>query len=150
MLQICFFGKPLCGVKQFAAADAGTPDADIVRIFQFRKISKEAMLVEEVDLLFAGQFLVTGQRDNLYAGCHHQECHVKTNLVVTGSRRTVGNSVSTNLFGITGNGDGLENTLATDGDGVAVVAQHIAKDHVFQRLLVILLGNVECHVGLST
>ena len=50
--------------------------------------------------------------------------------------------ICTNLFGIASNGDSLEDTLRRNRDRITVVAQHITKNHVLERLLVILL----CHV----
>ena len=58
----------------------------------------------------------------------------------------MGNGVGTNLFGVAGNGDGLENALRRYRDGVAVVAQHIAENHILERLLIILVCNVKRHI----
>ena len=52
----------------------------------------------------------------------------------------------TNLTGIACNGHSLEDALAGHADGVTVVAQHIAKDHVLQRLLVVLLSNIKSNI----
>ena len=56
------------------------------------------------------------------------------------------NSVSANLVGITGNGQCLEYALRTHRDGIAVVAQHIAEHHVFERLFVVLLRHIERNI----
>ena len=61
----------------------------------------------------------------------------------------MGNGAGTNLTGIACNGHSLENALAGYADRIAVVAQHIAEDHVLQRLLVVLLGNIQGNVLLG-
>ena len=58
----------------------------------------------------------------------------------------MGYGISTYLVGIARNDQSLENTLRAYGDGIAVVAQHIAKDHILERLLIILLGNIKGHI----
>ena len=55
-------------------------------------------------------------------------------------------SVGTNLLGVARNGDSLEDALAGHADGVAVVTQHVAEDHVLQRLLVVLLCYIKGHI----
>ena len=146
MLQIGILGKSLRGVEQFAATDAGAPDSYVVRILQLGEVGIESVLVQVVHLFLTGELFVACQRNNLHARSHHQEGHVETYLVVAGACRAVGNRIGPNLFGITGDGDGLEDALRTDRDGVAVVAKHIAEDHIFQRLFVVLVGNVERYV----
>ena len=132
MLQVGILGKALSGVEQFATADRGAPDTYVVRILQFGEVGKESMLIEEVDLLLTRELLVACQGDNLHAGSHHEEGHVETDLVVAGTGRTVRNGIGTNLIGIAGDGDSLEDTLAGNGDGVTVVTQHVTENHVFQ------------------
>ena len=132
MLKIGLFGQSLCGIENLTTADAGSPDTYVIGILQFGEIGKEAMLVQIVNLFLATQCMVTGQSDNLHTGSHHQEGHIETNLVVAGTRTSMSNGISTDLLGIAGDGDGLENTLRTDGNGVTVVAQHITENHVFQ------------------
>ena len=90
------------------------------------------MLVQIVNLFLSAQRMVTGQSDNLHTGSHHQEGHIETNLVVAGTRTSMCNGISTDLLGIAGDGDGLEDALRTDGNGITVVAQHITENHVFQ------------------
>ena len=104
------------------------------------------MLVQEIHLFLTRQFLVAGQGDDLHTRSHHEESHVETDLVVTSACASVGDGISANLLGITGDGNGLEDTLTADGDRITIVTQHIAKDHVFQRLGVILLRHVEGHI----
>ena len=146
VLQVSLLRQSLCSVEQFASADAGAPDAHIIRIFQFGKVGKEAMLVQIVHLFLAGEFLVACQGDYLHAGCHHQEGHVEPYLVVAGSGATVGNGFGAYLVGIACNGYCLEDALAAHRDGIAVVAEHVAKNHVLQRFLVVLVGHVEGHI----
>ena len=55
--------------------------------------------------------LITGQCDDLYTRSHYQEGHVETNLVVAGTCTSVSDGVSTNLLGVTSDGDSLEDTL---------------------------------------
>ena len=86
MLEISFLGQPLGGVENLATADAGAPDAHVVRIFQFGKVGKETVFVQVVDLLFTRESLVACEGYDLYAGSHHQEGHVETYLVVAGTR----------------------------------------------------------------
>ena len=86
VLEISFLGQTLGGVENLATADAGAPDAHVVRIFQFGKVGKETVLVQVVDLLFTRESLVACEGYDLYAGSHHQEGHVETYLVVAGTR----------------------------------------------------------------
>ena len=150
MLQIGILGQSLSGVEQFAATDAGSPDTYVIRILQFGEVGEESVFVQIVNFFLAGQFLIASQCDNLHTRSHHEEGHIETNLVVACTSRSVGDSIGTDLLGITGDGDGLEDTLAADGDGVAVVAEHIAENHIFQRLLIILMGHIECDILHST
>ena len=90
------------------------------------------MLVQVVNLLLTRKRLVTSQCDDLYTRSHNQEGHVETNLVVAGTCTSVSDGVSTNLLGVTSDGDSLEDTLRRYRDRVAVVAEHITENHVFQ------------------
>ena len=146
MLQISILRQPLCGVEQLTTTDAGSPDTYVVAVLQFGEIGIESVLIQIVNFFLASQFLVASQRDDFHTRSHHEEGHIETDLVVACTSRTVCDGVSTNLLGITCDGDGLEDALAADGDRVAVVAQHIAEDHVFQRLLVILMSHVEGYI----
>ena len=56
------------------------------------------------------------------------------------------NGVSTDFLGIAGYGHGLENTLGTYADGIAVVAKHIAIDHIAQALVIVFLGHVQGYI----
>ena len=104
------------------------------------------MFVQVVHLFLARQLLVACQRDDLHTRSHHKEGHVETDLIVASTCRAVCDGIGADLVGITGDGDGLEDALAAHRNGVAVVAEHISEDHVFQRLLVILLCDIECHI----
>ena len=58
--------------------------------------------------------------------------------------------VSTDFLSITRNGERLENAFGRNRNGIAVVAKHIAINHIAKALVVILLCNVECHIFLRT
>ena len=61
----------------------------------------------------------------------------------------MGDGIGTDFLGVAGDGNGLEDTLAGYGDGVTVITKHITEDHVFQRFLVILVGDIEGDISLS-
>ena len=111
VLQVSVLGQALRGVEQLAAANAGAPDAYVIRIFQFGEVCIKTVLVEEIHLFLACQLLVTRQGDDFYAGSHHEERHVEANLVVAGACRAVGDGIGANLLGIAGDGNGLEDAL---------------------------------------
>ena len=90
------------------------------------------MLVQIIDFFFAAEGMVTGEGDDLLARGEDEECHVETNLVVACACASVGDGVGSNLVGITGDGDSLEDALGRNGDGVAIVSKNVAKDHVLQ------------------
>ena len=71
---------------------------------------------------------------------------LKTDLVVSGSRGTVGDRIGSDFICITGDCQCLENTFRTDGDRISAVAEHIPEDHVFQTLFIIFFGNVDCYI----
>ena len=104
------------------------------------------MLVQVVYLLLSAQVAVTRQGDNLHPRSHHEECHVKPYLVVARTSRTVSYGVSTYLVSIASYGQCLKDTLRRNRNRIAVVTQYVAIHHVLQRLLVILLRNVESHI----
>ena len=83
VLKVSLLGQTLCWVEQLTAADRCTPDTYVVRVLKLGEVSKETMLVQIVNLLFAGKLLITGKGDNLYAWSHNQEGHVEADLVVT-------------------------------------------------------------------
>ncbi len=122
VLQVGLLGQALRGVEKLAAADAGAPDAHVVRVLQLGEVGREAVVVQVVHLLLARQLLVARQGDDLHARCHDEEGHVKAYLVVAGTGAAVGYGVGAYLAGIAGDGQSLEDALAADGDGVAVVA----------------------------
>ena len=149
MLQVCALGQALCAVQNLAATDAGAPDTHVVGILQLGEVGIVTVLVQVVHLLLTGKVTVAGQCDDLHTGSHNQEGHVETYLVVAGTGRAVGNGAGTYFTCIACNGHGLEDALAGHADGIAVVAQHIAEDHVLQRLLIVLLSNVESDILLG-
>ena len=62
----------------------------------------------------------------------------------------MGDGIGTDLLGIACNGDGLEDTLRRNRNRIAVVAHYVAVNHILQRLLVVLLRNVERYILLGT
>ena len=72
---------------------------------------------------------------------NRSESHIKTYLIVSGTRRTMGYGVCTQLFGIFCYRNRLKNTLCTHRKWVGIVFQHIAKNEIFDTLLIILVGN---------
>ena len=111
VLQISLLRKTLGWVENLTTADTGSPDTYVIRILQLGEVCIEAVLVQIVNLLLTGKRLVTCQCDNLYTRSHYQEGHVETNLVVAGTCTSVSDGVSTNLLGVTSDGDSLEDTL---------------------------------------
>ena len=146
LFEVCRLREALLAVQNLAAADGGAPDADVVGIFQFCKIGLKTVRVEVINLLFAAQVAVAGQGDDLHLRAHHQESHVKTDLVVAGAGGAVRNCVGANLLGIAGDGHSLEYALGRYADRVGAVAQHIAPYHIFKTLLVILFGHVQGNI----
>ena len=111
MLQISTLRQALLRVENLTAADTGTPDTHVVRVLQLCEVGIETVLVQVVHLFLTTQVLVACQGDDFHTGSHHEECHIETNLVVTGTRTSVCNSAGTNLIGIASNGDSLEDTF---------------------------------------
>ena len=93
------------------------------------------MLAEVVDLVFARQGHVARRGDDLDLGGEDLERQVEAHLVVARAGRTVGHGVGADLFGVFDDGDGLENTLRADRNGVGAVAQDVAADHVFDAAI---------------
>ena len=60
------------------------------------------------------------------------------------------NGVRPDFPGVPGDGEGLENAFRGYGDRIGSVAEHIAENHVFQALVVILGSHVQGLVGLGT
>ena len=104
------------------------------------------MFVQIVDFFLTAQCHITGQRDDFYIRSQYKESHVKTNLVVTCSGRTVGNGIRTDFVGITCDGQRLEDTFRADGNRVSTITQHISENHIFQTLFVVFLSNVQCYI----
>ena len=146
VLKVSLLGQTMCRVEYLAAADAGSPNAHVVRILKLGEVGKETVLIEVVYLLLTRESLVACKGDNLHTRCHNKEGHIETNLVVAGTCRTMCYGIGTNLLGVACNGNGLEDTLRRYGDRIAVITHHVAVNHILQRLLVILLCNVQCYV----
>ena len=132
VLQISLLWETLGWVENLTTADTGSPDTYVIRILQLGEVCIETVLVQVVNLLLTRKRLVTGQCDDLYTRSHNQEGHVETDLVVAGTCTSVSDGISTNLLGVTSDGDSLEDTLRRYRDRVAVVAEHITENHVFQ------------------
>ena len=111
LFQVSGFGQALLAVKDLASADRGAPETHVVGVLEFLEISQEAVGVEIIDLLLTREVEVAGQSDDFHSRSHHEESHVKTDLVVAGTGRTVGDGVRADLFGITGDSHTLENPL---------------------------------------
>ena len=103
------------------------------------------MGVEVIDLFLPGESLVAGEGDDLHVGAHHLEGHVETHLVVAGPGGAVGDGVGPDLFRVAGDGDGLEDALRRDGDGIGAAPEDVAVHHVFQALFVIFVLDVQVH-----
>ena len=101
------------------------------------------MAVQIVNLVLAAQGLVARQRDDFLSWSHHEERHVKADLVIAGTGRAVGYCVCTNLIGIACDGKSLEDALGTYRNGISAIAQHVAEDHVFETLLVVFLCDIK-------
>ena len=69
------------------------------------------MLVKVIDLEFTCKCHVACQCDDFHTRCTNKECHVKANLVVSGTCRAMSNGIGTNLIGIACNCQGLEDSL---------------------------------------
>ena len=150
LFQIRLLRKSLGGVQNLASTDGSAPKADIVGIFKFLEISLEAVLIKVINLKLAGQSHIPCQGDDLYSGSHHKESHVKTDLIVAGASRTVGDGVSANRFRVAGDGHSLEYPLGRDRDRICTVPQHIAEDHITETLVVIFLGHIKGDIFLRT
>ena len=149
MLEVSFLRQTLCRVEKLATTDGCSPKSYIIRILKFGEVGIESMLIEVINLLLTAQCLVTSHGYYLLTRRKDLECHIETNLVVTGSGTSVSNGIGSNLIGIAGNGDSLEDTLRRNGDWIAVITEDIAKDHELQRLLIVLLSNIKGDILLS-
>ena len=101
------------------------------------------MAAQVVDFVFAREGQVTRRGDDFDVGGQHLERQVEAHLVVARAGRTVGHGVGADLLGILDDGDGLEDALRADRDGVGAVAQDVAVDHEADALFVVLLLDVE-------
>ena len=149
VLEVCALGQALRAVEYLSAADAGAPDAHVVGILQLGEVGKVAVGVQIVHLLLAGEVAVAGEGDDFHTGGHNEERHVEAYLVVASPGGAVCYGAGAYLLGIAGYGYGLEYAFAGHADGITVVAQDVAEDHVLERLLVVLLCDVQCDIGLG-
>ena len=83
LLQIGLLRKSLPAVEYLAAADRCSPQAYVVGIFQFCKVSREAVSIEIVHLELAAEGHVPCERDDFHLRGHHHECHIEPHLVVS-------------------------------------------------------------------
>ena len=104
------------------------------------------MFVQIIDFFLAAQCHITSQCDDFHARSQYKECHVKTNLVVACTGRTVSNSICANFVGIACDGKCLEDTFGTYGNRIGTITQHVTKYHVFQALFVIFLRHVDSDI----
>ena len=150
MLQVCTLGQSLCAVQDFSSADAGSPDAHVVGILQLGEVGMEPVLVQIVNLFLSAQVAVASESDDFHTWSHYQEGHIEPYLVISCTRAAVCYGAGAYLLGISGYGQRLEDAFRTHADGIAVVAEHIAIHHILERLLVILLCDIQCDVLGST
>ena len=150
MLQVCTLGQSLCAVQDFSSADAGSPDAHVVGILQLGEVGMEPVLVQIVNLFLTTEVPVASESDDFHPWSHYQEGHVEPYLVISCTRAAVCYGAGAYLLGISGYGQCLEDTFRTHADGIAVVSEHIAIHHILERLLVILLCDIQCDVLGST
>ena len=107
------------------------------------------MAVEVVHFFLPAEGPVAGEGDDLHFGAHHLEGHVEPDLVVAGAGGAVGDGVGPDLLRVAGDGDGLEDALRRDGDGVGAAPEDVAVHHIFQALLIIFILDVQGGVGLG-
>ena len=86
LLQIRALRQSLCRIQNLAAANGSSPDAHIIRIFQFREVRIKSVLVQIVDFFLPAQSPVACKRYYFNAGSHHHESHVEAHLVVACAR----------------------------------------------------------------
>ena len=143
LARVGLFGQRLLRAERLLAADRRAPEPLVDRVFHLLEVGLEAVLAEVVDLVFARQGHVARRGDDLDLGGEDLERQVEAHLVVARAGRTVGHGVGADLLGVFDDGDGLENTLRADRNGVGAVAQDVAVDHVFDALFVVFLLDVE-------
>ncbi len=101
------------------------------------------MLLQIVNLILSGKGEVAGRGDYFNLRRKNLESKIETHLVVAGSCRTVGNGICTDFLGIFYCRDCLEDTLGTYGYRISAVAEHVARNHIFYTLVVVILSDVE-------
>ncbi len=108
LFEIGALRQALLRIEDLPAADRCTPEPYVIGILQFREVGRKAVGVEVIHFLLPRQVPVAGERDDLYAGTHHQEHHVEADLVVPRAGGAVGDGVGPDLLRIAGHGHRLE------------------------------------------
>lgn len=143
LARIGLLGERLLRAERLAAADGGAPESLVDGVLHLAEVGLEAVAAQVVDFIFAREGHVARRGDDFDFGSQHLERQVETHLVVACAGRAVGNGVGADLLGVSDDGDGLEDALRADRDGVGAVAQDVAVDHVADALFVVLLLDVE-------
>ena len=100
------------------------------------------------NLLLTAESLFADQGDHLDLRSDDVEHHIETHLIVSGARTSMTQVVGSDLPCILGNSRSLRNPFGTYRDGIGSVLEHIAENHVLDRMIVIVMCNIECHVAL--
>ena len=98
-------------MESLFAAYAGAPEALVDGIFHLLEIGLDAVFLQIVDLILAGESHVAGRGDDLDFGGEDLECEVETHLVVSGACRAVGHGIGSDLLGVFDDGDSLEDAF---------------------------------------
>ena len=130
MFQVGAFGQSLCRIQNLTTTDGGAPQTHVIGVFQFGEVGGKTVLVQVVNLFLTAQCHVACQRNDFHARSHDEESHVEANLVVTRTRRTMSDGIGADFVGIACNGQCLEDTFGTYGDGVGTVTQYVSEYHV--------------------
>ncbi len=137
-------------MKSFFTPNARSPKTFVDRIFHFFEISLIAVLFQIVDLVVAGQCHVACRSDDFNVRSHDLECKVETNLVVSGTGRSVGYGIRTDFLSIVDNGHCLKNTFGRYADRIGAVTENVTGDHIFDALVVIIFGDIQGSVRSGT
>ncbi len=100
--------------------------------------------------MLAGESHIAGGRDDLDLGSQDLESEVETHLVIAGTGRSVGHGIGPDLLGILDDGYCLEYTFRGYRYGISAVAEHIARYHVANALVVIIACDIEGGMGSGT
>ena len=102
------------------------------------------MLLEIVDLVLAGESLVTYRCDDLHLRCENLEYDVKAYLVVAGSCTSVRNCACTELLHVLEDLECLEYSFGTYRKRVCGILEDVSVDEVFDALVIV---GVNCIYG---